>query len=361
MRQTTNRLGEAVLARRPALRGRPGGPAEQALLSARELVRPALADALSALPGPVRRVASYHIGLPVEECDGAREPGGWDGGKGLRAALALAGARAVGAEASRGVPAAVAVELVHNFTLLHDDVMDGDRTRRHRPAAWVAFGVPTAVLAGDALLVLALRALTGAGCPGGVPLVVEALENLLHGQSQDMAAARRDQVTVEEYRDMAAAKTGALIGCACALGAVLGGASTSRARHLEEFGRHVGVAFQCADDLLGIWGDPGRTGKPVGADLLARKKTLPVIAALGGAGPEARRLAGFFASDGACAPDEVAEVADAIRRAGGHDRARAEIEHQIERALDRLDAAAPVAAAREELVALAGLAGWRDL
>ncbi|MGW2220367.1 polyprenyl synthetase family protein, partial [Nonomuraea sp. NPDC001684] len=217
-----------------------------------ELVRPALRQAVETLPDPVRQVAEYHFGWSRGSAAA--------GGKSLRPSLALAGARAAGGDARQAVAGAVAVELVHNFSLLHDDVIDDDRTRRHRPAAWVRFGVGRAVLAGDALWALALEVLAETGEPAAIEVMIRTLADLMRGQSQDVAFESRDSITVEEYRAMAEGKTGALLGAACAVGALLGGASARQAEELDRFGRHLGVAFQCADDLLGIWGRADRTG-----------------------------------------------------------------------------------------------------
>ncbi|MDP9867948.1 MULTISPECIES: polyprenyl synthetase family protein [Streptosporangium] len=342
----SSELSDGVLSHRSA--GRAGEPPPRAFAEAEALVRPALRRAVAALPDPERRVAEYHFGW----ADGAAYGGT---GKALRPALVLGAARAVGREDRRAIPGAVAVELVHNFSLLHDDVMDADRVRRHRPAAWVRFGVGAAVLAGDALQILALQVLAGTGHPDVTGVLVGTMADLMRGQSDDMAFESRDDVGAAEYRSMAELKTGALLGGACTLGALLGGSSGERARELGRFGRHLGVAFQCADDILGIWGRPDRTGKPVGADLAARKKTLPVITALADAGEAGRRLAALYRR--AAPPDgrECALMADLIEAAGGRTAVEAEGRRQIGLALACLDRAEPREAGRDEL---AGIAGW---
>ena len=192
------------------------------------------------------------------------------------------------------------VELVHNFTLLHDDVMDRDTTRRHRPTAWTVFGDADAILAGDALQALALRLLAEDPHPASRPAaarLADCVIELCEGQQADTALERRapGEVTLDEVLAMAEAKTGALLGCACALGGLYAGAADEDVAALDAFGRQAGLAFQLIDDVIGIWGDPSRTGKPAGADLAARKKSLPVVAALASGTPAAAELAALYA------------------------------------------------------------------
>src|SRR3984885_16319300 len=153
---------------------------------ARDLVGPAMESAISRLTPDVRIVAAYHLGL----ADAEGNPTGGGSGKALRPALALLSARAAGAPAERGVTSARAVELVHNFSLLHDDIMDGDTERRHRPTAWTVFGVGAAILAGDALLALAQDLLLEDTAPGGLwaaRCLSTAVTRLIAGQGEDLA------------------------------------------------------------------------------------------------------------------------------------------------------------------------------
>src|ERR1700756_4557963 len=264
---------------------------------ARDLVGPATEAALSRLSPGVRRVAAYHYGLA--DADGS--PVRVGSGKALRPALALLSARAAGAAAERGVTPAVAVELVHNFSLLHDDIMDNDLERHHRPTAWTVFGVGPAILAGDALLALANDLLLEDNAPGGpwaARCLSTAVQRLIAGQSEDLAFETRGDVTLPECVEMAGDKTAALMACACTIGAVHVGAPPHLAMGLAEFGGHVGLAFQLTDDLLGIGGATEVTGKPVRADLRARKKSLPVVAALTSGSPAATEPGGNLASEG---------------------------------------------------------------
>jgi geranylgeranyl diphosphate synthase type I len=253
--------------------------------------------------------------------------------------------------------------LVHDFTLLHDDVIDGDALRRHRPAAWSVFGTPAAVLAGDALLVAALRAVCDV--PDGhvaaaVRELVTALLELVEGQSRDVAFEVAAQVSVGEYLAMAEGKTGSLMGCACALGGLLAGADSERVDGLREFGRRLGVAFQCADDVLGIWGRTARSGKPVGADLAARKKSLPVAAALQGTDSAAERLRDLYSGERPLREEELDLVRDLVEKAGGRQAAEEEARRQLQAALRALSYAAPTADVYRQLQEIAWAMVRRD-
>src|ERR1700678_1827573 len=259
----------------------------------------------------VRRGPAYDYGLADAEGNPIRV----GSGKALRPALALLSARAAGVAPERGVSAAVAVELVHNFSLLHDDIMDNDTERRHRPTAWTVFGVGPAILAGDALLALAQDLLLEDGTPQGAwaaRCLSAAVQRLIGGQGSDLAFEKRDDVTLAECLDMAGAKTAALMACACSIGAVHLGAPPTLAMALAGFGAHVGLAFQLTDDLLGIWGAPEGTGKPVRADLRARKKSLPVVAALTSGTAAGAELAGLLARPEALGEDDLIRAADLV-------------------------------------------------
>jgi geranylgeranyl diphosphate synthase, type I len=299
-------------------------------------VGPALRAAVDRLEPATRVVCAYHFGW----VDAAGRPSGADpagGGKGIRARLALLGARAAGARPEVGLPGAVAVELLHNWSLVHDDVMDRDTQRRHRPTVWTVFGVPAAILAGSALQALATEVVLDPPGPFGADaaaLLARVSRDLIAGQLADLDFERRATVTVAECEAMAAGKTGALAAGSAAVGAVLAGAGPAVVDALERYGRHVGLAFQLEDDLLGIWGDPAVTGKPALADLRSRKKSLPVAAAVEAGGRAADRLHAWLTTPPAAdrGGDDLAElrgVADLVEAAGGRawaaDRARAEV------------------------------------
>ncbi|WP_408055991.1 family 2 encapsulin nanocompartment cargo protein polyprenyl transferase [Streptomyces blattellae] len=321
---------------------------------ARTSVDPELRAAVGSLPGSMRRVALYHFGW--EHADGT--PAAGNGGKAIRPALVLTAAAAVGGPAARAaaVRAAAAVELVHNFTLLHDDVMDRDTTRRHRPTAWTVFGEADAILAGDALQALALRLLAEDPHPASAAAgarLADCVVELCAGQQADVAMERRgpDEVGLDEVLAMAEAKTGALLGCACALGALYAGAAEDDVEALDAFGREAGLAFQLIDDVIGIWGDPCRTGKPAGADLAARKKSLPVVAALVSGSPAAAELAELYR--GPYREADLERTALAVEQAGGRDWAQAQAADRMAHAMRQLSRAVPDPEAAGGLLALA--------
>jgi len=319
---------------------------------ARDLVGPATEAAINRLSPGVRRVAAYHYGLA--DADG--NPARVGSGKALRPALALLSARAAGSAPERGVTPAVAVELVHNFSLLHDDIMDGDTERRHRPTAWTVFGVGAAILAGDALLALANDLLLEDMAPGGpwaARCLSTAVQRLIAGQGEDLAFEKRGDVTLPECLEMAGDKTAALMACACTIGAVHVGASPEMAMGLAEFGGHVGLAFQLTDDLLGIWGAPEVTGKPVRADLRARKKSLPVVAALASGTPQALELAQILASSADLTEDDLVHAADLVVAAGGRQWAEEEADSRLAAAAAALDGIGVPADVRAEFIAIA--------
>ncbi|MEV6979720.1 polyprenyl synthetase family protein [Sphaerisporangium sp. NPDC051017] len=311
-----------------------------AVEAAREIVDPVMREAVARLDPITARVAAYHLGW----ADAAGQAVA-HGGKALRPALAVLSARAarggpdVGAHV--GAVAGAAVELVHAFSLLHDDIMDGDRVRRHRPAAWTVFGRSEAILAGDALLALAGELLIERGTPGFVDAaraLARTTRGLIAGQGLDLEFERRDDVTLEECLRMSARKTGDLLACACSIGATAAGGPGPLASSLAAFGMEAGVAFQLADDLLGIWGSPEVTGKPVLSDLRARKKSLPVVAALTSGTAAGERLARLLALPGPPAEPDLRDAARLVEEAGGRDWAETEAKHRLDAAGLHLDA-----------------------
>jgi len=320
--------------------------------TARDLTGPAIAGAVSRLSPAVRTVAAYHLGLA--DASGTPLTSG-STGKALRPALALLSARAAGAAPDRGVVPAAAVELVHNFSLLHDDIMDGDTERRHQPTAWTVYGVGAAILAGDALLALAQDLLLE-NPPYGVwaaRCLSAAVQRLIAGQGADLEFERRDDVTVEECLEMAGDKTAALMACACSIGVVYVGGSANLAMSLSGFGAHAGLSFQLVDDLLGIWGAPQITGKPVGSDLRARKKSVPVVAALTSGTSAGRELGALLATPEPLAEEEVTRATALIEEAGGKERIEKMADAELASALSCLAEADMPEDVRAEFAAIA--------
>ena len=234
----------------------------------------------------------YHLGW-VDACF---EPGVAPHGKGLRAALLMLLNHAFGGDDAMAAPLAAGVELLHNFSLVHDDIEDGSTMRRHRPTAWNLWGVPPTINMGDGLYALAHLALCDSPLRRVAParfvdLICRfelAAVHLCEGQHLDMTYERAAAVSVEEYLRMIERKTATLIAAAASIGAQAAGASTRRTNAAEQFGRSLGMAFQIQDDILGIWGDEAVTGKSVVSDIASRKKTLPILLAMACAAPADR-------------------------------------------------------------------------
>ncbi|MFE3098302.1 polyprenyl synthetase family protein [Streptomyces sp. NPDC059248] len=324
----------------------------------REMSAPELRAAVGRLVSPMDTVAAYHFGW----IDAEGRPADGDGGKAVRPALALLSAEAAGARPEVGVPGAVAVELVHNFSLLHDDLMDGDEQRRHRDTVWKVHGPAQAILVGDALFALANEVLLELGtveAGRATRRLTTATRKLIDGQAQDISYEHRESVSVEECLEMEGNKTGALLACAVSIGAVLGGADDLTADILERYGYHLGLAFQAVDDVLGIWGDPVSTGKQTWSDLRQRKKSLPVVAALAEGGPASRRLGELLAADAkssdfdSFSEEEFATRAALIEEAGGREWTSQEARRQHTIAVEALDDVDMPGRVREQLVALA--------
>jgi geranylgeranyl diphosphate synthase type I len=321
-------------------------------------VAPALRTAAGELSPAMHAVVGYHLGW----LDADGNPAAAGGGKSVRAALALLSARAAGGREADGMPGAVAVELVHTFSLLHDDIMDGDGERHHRPAAWAVFGSPRAILAGDAVLALAFRVLLLCGSAHRVAALeslADATARLIDGQAADLDLEGRVGATPQECTAMCARKTGALLECAASIGAVLAGAGDHVTAALRAFGAHLGLAFQAVDDLLGIWGDPSATGKPVFGDLVQRKTSLPVAIALASGTDDARALAELLRRPDLDAA-ELAAAAALVESAGGRAGAAAQAEAELALALAALGSAPIDASARAEMAAIARFVAARD-
>ena len=275
----------------------------------------------------------YHLGWE----DAAGRPVGGSAGKRLRPVALLLAAELVGGEAEPAAPAAAAAELVHAFSLVHDDVVDGSRLRRERPALWTFAGPGQAINTGDGLFTLAHYAMHRLSARGYAERrVLEAMRELtegslrlVEGQYLDISFEQRADVGTRDYLEMVAGKTSAMFACPFAMGALLGGAEGRIVAAFREFGARLGIAFQVVDDVLGAWGDPRITGKPAGDDLRTRKKSYPVVWALESGSerdPEAaRELAAVYATpplgDPASADAEAAHLAALVERAGGRDAA----------------------------------------
>lgn len=226
----------------------------------------------------------YHLGWMDADFKLAEAPQ-LNAGKRLRPIFLLLACEAQGGQWKHALPAAAAIELIHNFSLIHDDIEDHDAVRRGRATVWTLWGAAQAINAGDALFALAHQAvesLDTAHLPAkrilhAIRYFTHGILRLTEGQCIDIAFEQQDFVSEAAYLQMIARKTATLISLSCELGGIIAGAPVTSVEALREFGYALGMAFQMEDDLLGLWGDPQRIGKPVGADLRRAKKSLPIL------------------------------------------------------------------------------------
>jgi geranylgeranyl diphosphate synthase type I len=331
------------------------------LARARALVVPALRTAVDRLQGEhMRRIAAYHLGWL--DADGRPLPGGGVGGKAIRSTLAVLSAEAGGGTAAHGVPAAVAVELVHNFSLLHDDIMDRDVERRHRPTAWVVFGEGQAILAGNAMLTAAIDVLVRDGAAGqrALPSLLAAVEGLINGQSADLELGNRRDVDLDEVLAMEAGKTAALLACSASIGALAAGADADVVDELAAYGHELGMAFQLVDDILGITGDAAATGKSSSSDVRAGKQSAPIVAALTSGTSASAQLAQLLATGSLASDDDVTHATKLIDEAGGLEWAAQEADRRLALALGHLKNLSAPTGTTSDLAALARYVVDRD-
>ncbi|WP_433560617.1 polyprenyl synthetase family protein [Nocardia sp. CA-151230] len=333
-----------------------GRRAHRRLCEARAAIDPVLRSAVGALAEPLDVMAGYHFGW----CDPEGTIVTGAQGKALRPALTFAAAAACGGAVEQSVHAAAAVELLHNFSLVHDDVMDTDPFRHGRPTVWSIWGETNATILGDALQAAALGVLCD-GAPETVTAeavirLAEATVMLCRGQYADCAFETRPTVSIAEYLAMATGKTGALLGCACALGALCAGADHRVVSAMHTFGIEIGFVFQLVDDFIDIWGDPEVTGKPAHSDLIHRKQSFPVVCALESGTAAGHELARLYRSRHPMTAARAARAADLIEQAGGRQRTL----RRASAALDAAFAALPGDLASDDLAALAQLMAYRD-
>jgi len=338
------------------------GDALEALARYREALVAELRSAVEERQGPSFALIRYHLGWEDE----GGSPIDARGGKLLRPSLCLLVCEALGGDWQAALPAAVAIELLHNFTLVHDDVEDASPERHGRPTLWKLHGEARAINAGDGMFALAhatLLRLSDRGVAAdrvvaAARVLDEASLRLCEGQHLDLTYAERDAITEREYLDMIEGKTAALLAAACAIGALLAGGGAAAVRALHEFGRRLGLAFQVRDDVLGIWGDATETGKPVGGDLLERKQSYPVVVALERSG--ARRAALLQALSNAASGEGVAPACALLEELGARGAAEREAIDHAESAIASLAGVALDADRRRGLEALARFAASRS-
>jgi geranylgeranyl diphosphate synthase type I len=268
------------------------------------------------------------------------------GGKRLRPCLVLTSCEAVGGRAEDAIETAAALELLHNFTLIHDDIMDRDEIRRNVKTVHVLWGEPVAIIAGDALFAkvfetLAANAkrlkLSGERAVELLDTMSRASFEICQGQALDMIFGGRKDITEAEYLRMVGSKTGALIEASTRVGALLGGGKPEQVEALAEYGRLIGMAFQIRDDLLGVVGERKKFGKPIGSDIREGKRTLVIVRALEAASKEDRkkllRALGKRKASGA----ELKRAIEVLKRSGALDYAEEKAREFVVRAKSRLD------------------------
>ena len=283
------------------------------------------------------------------------------GGKKIRPSLALLSSEAVGGEAGDAAGVAAAIELIHTFSLIHDDIMDDDEIRRGEPAVHVLWGEPMAILAGDVLFSKAFEAVIRNGdsemVKDALAVVVDSCVKICEGQALDMGFEERLDVTENEYMEMIYKKTAALIAAATKAGAIMGGGSPEEISALEDYGRCIGLAFQIHDDYLDVVSDEESLGKPVGSDIAEGKMTLMVVKALERASDEDReRLISILGSG-----DEklVAEAIEIFERYGATEYAHGVALDHVRMAKKRLEVLEE-SDAREALAMIADFVLERD-
>ena len=262
------------------------------------------------------------------------------GGKRLRPMLVMLSCGIFSDDALQALPAAVAVEMFHNFTLLHDDIMDNAAVRRGKPSVFARWGQNVAILSGDAMMISSYRLLSGVP-PRLLPQILATFNEMAlevcEGQQYDMDFETRESVSVEEYLHMIELKTSALLSGATVIGAIIGGAGEEDCQRLYRFATELGLAFQLQDDLLDSYGDE-RLGKAIGGDILEGKKTYLMVMALSKASAaEHRILASTYSDPTLSDQQKIARVREVFDKLGVARLTEQQINHRFERALNTLD------------------------
>jgi geranylgeranyl diphosphate synthase type I len=285
----------------------------------------------------LNRMMAYHMGWEGEKAGSSTR------GKRIRPLLVLLTCTAAGGEWELALPAAASVELIHNFSLLHDDIEDNSPLRRGRPTIWVKWGVPQAINTGDAMFSLAHLALLNLEKTKSKIIAFQANKimqstclALTQGQFLDISYESLDNIKIDDYLPMVTGKTAALLGACSQLGALIAEANEQTQANYRTFGINLGLAFQALDDLLGIWGEASKIGKSNASDIAAGKKTLPILYGL--------QVNGKFAArwkDGSITPDEVSALADQLESDGARSYTKEAADYYTQNALQALDKADP--------------------
>jgi geranylgeranyl diphosphate synthase type I len=274
----------------------------------------------------------------------------------VRPLLTLLACEAFCGDHQQARSAAAAVELIHNFSLLHDDIQDGSPLRRNKPTAWALWGAEQGINAGDAMFALAHLAIPRLAVPGSDPEILvrllqildETCLDLTRGQHLDMSFESRDDVRTEEYLDMISGKTAALLAASAQMGALAGGANEEEAVHYRAFGRNLGLAFQVLDDILDIWGKSDVIGKESAVDIRERKKTLPVLYGLA----RSEALRALYADSTVMTEDKVHQAIHLLADVEAREYAESVAQDYSRQTIVHLEALSPNYAAGEALYEL---------
>jgi geranylgeranyl diphosphate synthase type I len=314
----------------------------ESFTSYRDIVRVELKKVIDSCPPVLCNMLRYHMGWQNEHGHSCRR----ESGKFIRSTLCFLSCQAVGGDMSQVLPAAAAVELIHNFSLIHDDIEDASDERHHRPTIWKLWGQSQAINAGDAMFTLAYVALlklnekgiTNEKVASATKMLSLACLELCEGQYLDVEYENRPDTTIEDYLDMAAKKTAALFAVSTALGAYLCSEDSKLVDSFHLFGKELGTAYQICDDILGIWGMEESTGKSV-SDISQKKKTLPVVYGLQNSeGKERKRLKKLY-SQKSIEGEDITEVTKILDHLGARDYAEDLAEQYYHKALAHLEAA----------------------
>ena len=279
-----------------------------------DILEPALRNTISDRSSFVYDMLRYCMGWS----DVTGKPSDSEKGKGIRPSLCLFTCDALGGDVQKAIPAAVSLELIHNFSLIHDEIQDFDEIRHHRPTLWTVWGVPKALVAGNVMRVLAEKSMSRLGSADpklishSSSIVSEACLQMIEGQYMDISFEGGIRINVDQYMEMISRKTGALLRSSVHLGAVLGSGSDEVGNLFRRIGAALGFMFQIRDDILGTWGESKSTGKPVGADIRRRKNTLPIIHARGAkSGLYEKEIFDLYSSE-SLDDNETAQVLDIL-------------------------------------------------
>ncbi|MFH1560039.1 MAG: polyprenyl synthetase family protein [Chloroflexota bacterium] len=312
---------------------------------------------------PLYRMMAYQMGWLDEQGEAVE----METGKRIRSTLCLLACEALGGNLKKALPAAAALELVHNFSLIHNDIQDDTPERHHRPTVWWMWGPAQGINAGDGMHALARLSLlrqTEKGMPPeqalrAVAILDTACLRLCEGQYLDLTYQERVDISQDAYFQMVEGKTSALMSCAAEFGALMASAPEGAVQAMARYGHKLGLAFQIRNDILALWGS-GNNGKPLAGDILNKKKYLPIIYALQNAtGAEKRSLDDVYFKR-VMEPEDAARVIEVLDRLGARDFSQEKADTLCQEALAALDEAGPSSQGADDLICLAHFLVTRD-